>query len=112
MAKTNSDFIDLSALIKQYVSKWYLFAISVFVCLALGFFYIYIHPREYAVRANILISTEEDTSGAMGALSALFGSQGSVDDEIFIVSSHSLYCEVVRDLGTNITYNYHNNPFV
>ncbi len=112
MTKTNSDFIDLSALIKQYISKWYLFAISVFVCLALGFFFVSVRQQEYAVRANLLISTEEDTSGAMGALSALFGSQGSVDDEIFIVSSHSLYCQVVRDLGTNITYKYHKNPFV
>ena len=42
----------------------------------------------------------------MGDISALFGADGKVDDEIFIVSSHSLYRDVVRDLGLNIKHYY------
>ncbi|MBD5233016.1 MAG: polysaccharide biosynthesis tyrosine autokinase [Bacteroidales bacterium] len=113
MAKNNSDFIDIAALVKQYISKWYLFAISVFVCLAIAFFYVSVRQQEYAVKANLLISTEDEgAAGGMGSLGALFGSQGYVDDEIFIVSSHSLYKNVARDLGLNISYIYHKNPFV
>ncbi|MDE6120735.1 MAG: hypothetical protein K2F63_02990, partial [Muribaculaceae bacterium] len=111
MARRNtSDFIDIQALLRQYFSKWYLFVISVLACCFLAFMYIKIHQPKYAVRANVLISQDDNNNmeaGAMGALGAIgniFGSDGYVEDEIFIISSHSLYSEVVKELGTNITY--------
>lgn len=112
MAKrNNSDFIDLGGLFKQYLSKWYLFVISVVVCLALAFLYLKIKQPVYSVRANVLISQDDsqmgDALGAMGALGSLFGSDGYVEDEIFIISSHSLYSEVAKTLGTNTTYFVH-----
>ena len=110
MAKNNnSDFIDIVGLFRQYVKKWYLFVISVVVCVGLAFIYSKVRLPEYAVRANLLISTDKGDMGAaaaggMGAISMLFGSDGYVEDEIFIVSSHSLYRDVVKDLGINIEY--------
>ncbi len=112
-ANKNSDFIDIAGLLKQYVSKWYLFAISVVVCLGLAFAFVKIRQPEYAVKANLLISPEKDTpTNPLGSLGSLFGSQGYVDDEIFIVSSHSLYRNVVKELGLNTKYIYHKNLFV
>lgn len=100
--KKTSDFIDVSALAKMYLSKWYLFAISIFVCLAMGFLFTRIYKVKYGVRANIVIQQEENSPlSAMGDLGALIGSSGLVDDEIFVISSHSLYRDVVRDLGLN-----------
>ena len=105
--KNNSSFIDLPGLIHLYLSKWYLFLISVVVCGLIGFAYTKIHQPVYPVMANMLVS--QDDSGnpmekQMGALSSLFGADGNVDDEIFIVKSHSLYRDVVRKLGLNIAY--------
>ncbi len=38
MAKKNtSDFFDVNALVKTYVSKWYWFVISVIFCLVMAF---------------------------------------------------------------------------
>lgn len=100
--KTHSDFIDIRGLIKTYVSKWYLFVISIICCLAAGFLFTRIHKEKYGVRANVLIQQEDQSPlSAMGELGALLGTSGNVDDEIFVISSHSLYRDVVRDLGIN-----------
>lgn len=107
MAKSNnSDFIDVTALLKQYLSKWYLFVISVVLCTGFALFYSKIRQPLYAVQANVLISPEKESpaAGVSGAISAVFGSQGDVDDEIFIISSHSLYKNVAKELGTNISH--------
>lgn len=116
MAKrSNSDFIDIPALVRQYVKRWYLFVISVVLCAGIAFFYTKVRQTEYAVRANVLITPERDSSplaGGLGDLGSLFGSQGDVDDEIFVISSHSLYCNVVRQLGTNIQETVRKNLFV
>lgn len=103
MAKNNtSEFIDINALMKTYLSKWYWFVISVIFCVGLGFVYCRIHQRPVAVRANVLIQQEESNPMAdMGGLGSLFGSKGFVEDEVFVIGSHSLYKGVAEDLGIN-----------
>lgn len=113
-----SDFIDVRAIVQEYISKWYLFVISVVVCLVIGWLFTKINPPKYAVRANILIS-QDDQGGtlmkSMGGLGDLFGSKAKVDDEIFVISSHSLYRDVARDLGLykshNVRHGFLNTKF-
>lgn len=103
--KKNSDFIDVKSLFHQYKAHWYLFAISVVVCVALAFIYIKRTPEKYAVHANVLISQQKDAMAeAMGSLSDLFGSDGYVDDEIFIISSHTVYRDVAKALRLNVDH--------
>ncbi len=106
MAKKNhSDLIDIRAIFTQYASKWYLFVISVIGCVLLGLVYCRMHQTKYGVRANVLIKQENTSPLAqLGGLGDLFGSSGYVDDEIFVISSHSLYRDVIRDLGLNRTH--------
>lgn len=106
MAKKNSsDFIDFKSLFSQYLSKWYLFVISVIVCVGLAYLFTKVRTPKYLVRANVLISTQSDPMmEAMGGLSDLFGSNGYVEDEIFIISSHSVYRDVAKDLHLNISH--------
>ena len=102
MSKNHNDFINIPGLLKNYRSKWYLFAISIICCLLVGFVATRVFKQKYGVRANILIQQEENSPlSAMGSLGDLIGSSGNVDDEIFVISSHSLYRQVVRDLGIN-----------
>ncbi len=109
--KRNSDFIDLKSLIHQYRSRWYLFAISAAVCLLLAFVYIKYTPSKYSVRANVLISQQNDNmTEAMGSLSELFGSDAYVEDEIFIISSHSVYRNVAKALRLNISHSIRRAP--
>ncbi len=108
MSKRNktSDIIDIRGIVKQYISKWYLFVISIFVCVAIAFFYCYIRNDEYGVRANVLIQQEDANplSALSGDFGSLFGTSGEVNDEIFVISSHSIYRDVMRDLGLNKTH--------
>lgn len=104
MAKNKSEFIDVSALFKSYLSKWYWFVLSVLFCVLVAFLYTRKFPRKMAVKANILIEQEDKNPLASmggGTMSALFGSNGKVDDEIFVISSHSLYKNVIKELGLN-----------
>lgn len=101
MAKQKkSDFIDVRGIVREYMSKWYWFAISVFVCGCLGFLVARKMKPVYAVNANVLIS-QDDKGGmaGLGSIGDLFGSKSKVDDEIFVISSHSLLRDVARDLG-------------
>lgn len=115
MAKRgNSDFIDLRALFRQYRKYWYWFLISVVVCGGLGFAYAKMRPEKNEIKANLLISPERDgleSASGMDVFSSLIGNKGNVQDEIFIVSSHSLYRDVVKTLGLNISYYTRKNIF-
>lgn len=99
--KDNSEFIDFSGVIKECLAKWYIFAIAVVGCVALAFVYTRVHAPEYQVKANLLITQDQDGGSGMGALSAVFGSSAQVDDEVFAVSSHSLFKKVAKELGVN-----------
>lgn len=99
--KDNNEFIDFSWIIRECVAKWYVFAIAVAACGCLALLYTRIHEPEYMVKANLLITQDEDTGSGMGALSAVFGSSAQVDDEVFAVSSHSVFKKVAQELGVN-----------
>ncbi len=105
MATNNerSEIIDISGLLRQYLSKWYWFVISVVCCCGLAFAYVKIHKPVYQVNANILISSDDDSdlTGGFGAFSGLFGGKNSVDDEALILGSHSVLKSTVKELGMN-----------
>ncbi len=103
MAKNNmSDFIDVHALIKTYLSKWYWFVISVILCVGIGFLYCRVHQRPMAIRAHVLIQQDDSNPMAdLGGMGSLFGSKGYVEDEVFVIASHSLFSSVAKELGIN-----------
>lgn len=65
----------------------------------------------YTVKSNVLISQEQSTPSMndpmAGAMSLIFGTSAYVEDEIFQVGSHSLYCDVVKKLGLYSTHYVH-----
>lgn len=109
--KKAGDFIDFHSILKMYTSKWYYFVISVIVFVGLGLLFVRKYDRSMAVRANILISQDNDSpfsgaasAGPMAGLSSLFGTSAYVEDEIFVISSHSLYRDVAKTLQLNKTH--------
>ncbi|MDE6065538.1 MAG: polysaccharide biosynthesis tyrosine autokinase [Duncaniella sp.] len=106
--RRKSESIDIKGILRSYVSKWYLFVITISCCLVLGYLYTRKHTRDMAVRANILISQDDDGpfgmssgKGSSTGIGALFGSNANVQDEVFVISSHSLYRNVAKDLEIN-----------
>lgn len=101
----NKDFIDIASIAREWLSKWYWFVISAIVCVGLAYGYTKIRKEVFRINANLLIAQEESAGmGALNSLTSLFGSNGSVDDEVFVVSSHSVLKDVVKDLGLHKSY--------
>lgn len=102
MANKNSDFIDFNAIFRSYLKNWYWFAISLLLFGLAGYVYVKTHNVEYSIHANVMIDKDESNPLLSSMdLGGLFGSSARVDDEVFIISSHSLLRDVVRQLGLN-----------
>lgn len=101
--KTQSDFIDVRGALRSYVSHWYLFAISLVVILSMTLFFLHIRKEKFAVHANVLVQgeTKSPLAGLTDLSSMLGGGSSGVLDEIYVMSSHSLYLDVVKKLGLN-----------
>lgn len=99
--KNKNDIIDISAILKTCIRNWYIFVISIVVCVGLAFVYNRRHTAVYEVKANMVIASEESTSSP---LSSLLGSSANVEDELFAVSSHTIYCRVAKKLGLDVSY--------
>lgn len=101
--------LNIAELIQEYKSKWYYFAISVFVFLVIGVAYALIKKPVYNVHASVLISQEDQSGGANQMMKQfnmgdMFGGYSSVDDELEVIASHSVLRNTVKDLGLNINY--------
>lgn len=104
-----SDIIDIKGILKEYTAKWYWFALSVVACCILGFLYSKTIKPEYEVKANIMLTEGSPMSGLMASgglsgMASLFGGNASAEDEVEIVTSHSVLRDVARQLGLNITH--------
>ncbi len=108
--ENQNEIIDIPGLLHDYASKWYIFVISVVVCVGFAFLYSKIRQPEYSVHANILISQDDEKGGSNGMLAnfgdvaGMFGSKGQVDDEVYVVSSHSVLRQSAKDLNLNKTH--------
>lgn len=106
--KHKSDFIDFKSIFKAYRKRWYWFVISLAVFGCLGYLYARKSNPEYQVKANIkIIDREANPLLASSEFQGLFGSGAKVDDEVFVVSSHSLLRDVVRQLKLNVQHYVH-----
>lgn len=103
--KPKSDFIDLKAIMRAYRKRWYWFVISLAVFGCLGYLSARKSNPEYMVKANIKI-IDQDVNPLLRSteFEGLFGSGARVDDEVFVVSSHSLLRNVVKQLNLNVTH--------
>ena len=120
-SERRSDNVDITALWRRLCKKWYFFAISVFACVVLVILYLQIAKPQYEVLADILVNEEKDSGG--GGLASLMGSSGggfslsgmigggSVNDEMLVISSHTLVREVVQRLDLNKVYTSKKNFF-
>ncbi len=109
--KNTSDFRDLKGLLRQYISKWYYFAISIVIMGVLGLIFATVKKPVYQVNANIVLSTGGNSSplmsaamGVLGDFGGMLGANAEIEDEIFIITSHSVLKNVAKDLDLNINH--------
>jgi capsular exopolysaccharide synthesis family protein len=104
MSKKNhkTDILDVKDLLLSYLKHWHWFLISCVVCGLIGIVLVKVKKPNYEVHANVLISQEDNNMlGNFGGLGDLFQSNGDVDDEIYVISSHTVYRDVAKELDLN-----------
>lgn len=106
-----SDKIDFSRTIYEMKQHWYYYLIAFVFIMGFVAFYMYKKNADYLFHANILIEQEDGGGAAAGGMAQMMrtfslGSigGGSVDDEILVMQSHSLFCEMISELKLNRTY--------
>ncbi len=105
MSENNSEIINIRGILRGYRKKWYWFVLSVVVCVGFGLLASLLVKPKYEVRANILLTEQSSVSkflgGGLSGVSQLFGGNSSAEDEVQIMTSHSVLRSVVKDLGLN-----------
>lgn len=107
MSKKNEEYKDkngrtpkigLQEILTYFKVRWYWLAISAILFTVLGFLYSRTKAPVYEVDANIRIS--QDEAGGLLSIAGftdLFGGGNSVEDEVFVVQSHSVLRDVVEN---------------
>lgn len=104
----NQELIDIRELVTKYLRHWKWFLLSFFVVGIIAVAYIKIVAPTFQVRANLLVK-EDDSKGGMGASmlkNFSFGFPGSMDveDELHVISSHSILKQTALKLGLTTKY--------
>lgn len=103
--------IDIKQLLFTFLSKWYLFAISVILLLAAGVFFLKMQTPVYEVTTSVLIKEEQNNMQEQFLLEDMgmsAFSKNNIDNEIGIFKSPDMVCKIVTDLELNTTYRYVN----
>lgn len=107
--RMQEDYINLRQEISRYTRYWYVFLLSLVVCLGLAFAYMHLATPTYKVSSVILLKNEESENNhsnngqSLGELSFFAGKQ-RIDNEIEVLRANSLMQRVFQELGLNASY--------
>ncbi|MDB5157643.1 MAG: polysaccharide biosynthesis tyrosine autokinase [Mucilaginibacter sp.] len=105
----DEESFDYKEFLGKVIAKWYLFLISVFLCLLASVLYIKYSVPEYKITSKLLVEDQKNSGG--GALSnnmitdfsSLFDLPSNAQNEIDILKSRSLMEKVVDQMHLNVT---------
>lgn len=108
---------------KRVLSRWYFFIMALFLAIPAAFIYLHITPREYEIRASLMVTgtASKPEPGEGSTASAETSSRGIVDDQVGILTSNSIIEKTLRELDFGVAYyvknqyavweEYHNSYF-
>lgn len=104
----SNDQIDVSQIVGVLRRNWWMFAVSVILCCALGVVYLYVKHSVYVIHAKVLVAYDEG-QGSMGSSLmqslSLGGVGGSnVEDEVLVMGAHSIKEQAIKELKLNRSY--------
>ena len=106
--------LSLRDILDIFIYQWKWFVLSIILCLGLGYLYLMTKPNIYKRSAVMLVKDDSNTGGAArsrGGTDALMQLNGvmmgsSVKNEVYILQSHQIMMEVVRELKLDVNYIY------
>lgn len=91
-----------------YIKYWYIFPISIIVCLSFAFFYLQISTPQFKISSTLLIQETKEGEGVLKGTAfsdlAIFNSSKTVDNEMEVLRSRSLLEKVLRGLSLETSY--------
>jgi capsular exopolysaccharide synthesis family protein len=100
--------VSLQEMLFRYLSYWKYFAVSIVLCVACAFAYLWYTTPTYRVSAKVLIKDEKrgQTSTELNVFKdlGLLHSAGNADNELEILKSRSLLQKVCDSLNWHISY--------
>ena len=101
--------VQIRELLHRCITRWYWFALSLFLCLALGLLYILRTAPTYNTSAEIQIKSDKKGSSMPGSIGdfsdmGLFAVKSNVNNELRAFESPDLMGEVVNRLRLHMSY--------
>ena len=106
--KSSDNLIDVSQIVALLRRNWWMFAVSLVLCISFAAVFLYVKHSVYSVHAKVLVAYD-DGAGSMGASmlqSLSLGGVGgrNVEDEVIVMSSHSIKAQAIKELKLNRSY--------
>ncbi|MBS9462188.1 polysaccharide biosynthesis tyrosine autokinase [Flagellimonas sp. 389] len=105
MESNSSNSIDLKELLRNYLSHWKWFIISLVITLGIAFTIIRYSTPEYSAQAKVQILDSQSSAPELSVfqdLDVFAGNSNPVEDEIQTIKSRSNFIEIVKDLRLNV----------
>lgn len=102
-----SEKIDFKQIFFDYFVKyWYLYVMSLIICLMIGYYYAWYATPIYGARATVLIKLTKGGTGPGGVLDDLssFTDDRNIQNEIEVLKSRSLISKTLKSLEFDISY--------
>ncbi|SDT00060.1 capsular exopolysaccharide family [Mucilaginibacter mallensis] len=106
--KKEENLSEVRNFITLCLNYWYIFLISIVLCVAAAFLYIRHLPNQWAVSSKIIVEDNKEgpekslTSGVNADLGSLFDIKSNADNEVEILKSRSLIKSVITALDLNV----------
>jgi capsular exopolysaccharide synthesis family protein len=112
---TNGESINYKMLFFKYLSKWYWFAIGVFIFSSIALVYTYFSTPQFLITVKLLLKDEEKgadfTTNAVVTDMRGFESSSSVENETEVLKAENLMVKVIQELNFTNGYYKQNGKF-
>src|SRR5690348_11196230 len=110
IANPTQNVFNVSKLIGRAIDYWYLYVISLAICVFVAWFKVHYATPMYKVYAKVLVQDDNGTNNALSGngmdMSNLFGDKTNIQNEIGILQTTDLCRQAVEKLKLYISY-YH-----
>lgn len=104
-----NDYVDVRQLVSSYTKYWYLFFLSLIVCVGLAYVYLYLATPAYRISSTLLLKNDDSEGNTFSNNNApgeinIFNTKQKIDNEIEVLRSKSLMQRVFMELGLHASY--------
>jgi capsular exopolysaccharide synthesis family protein len=97
--------IDYFKIAKVFLSRWYLIAASVAICLAFSYTYLWYTPKTYAASGTLKIEEKKtEFSDLVGVINSNERGPSKIQSETFVLQSHTLILSAIKELDYRVSF--------